>query len=267
VSRIESEALVVRTVELGESDVVATLVTEQAGKVGAIVRGARKGSRRVGGALEPVHTIAVLLEDRGGELATLKESRIVRTRGALVANLEALDAAGIALRWARHLFPPRTPEPEGWSVLVELLDVLDAGSARSQESETEANPRSGAEVRAGGVPPEHQRAEHQRSVAPRTELARAGLALLAAVGYALDLERCVVCGRPCPEGKAACVDPARGGLVCRACGGASTVLLPAVRDAARALAEGASAEVTAEQAESLLQLVDRAMAAHAGFER
>jgi DNA repair protein RecO (recombination protein O) len=232
VSRIESEALVVRTVEFGESDVIATLVTVQAGKVSAIVRGARKGSRRVGGALEPVHTIAVLLEDKGAELVTLKESRIVRTRAALVASLEALDAAGMALRWVRHLFPPRTPEPEGWRVLVELLDVLDAGTA-----------------------------------SPRAELARAGLALLAAVGYGLDLEQCVVCGRPCPASKAACIDPARGGLVCRACGGASTVLLPEVREAARALASGAPAEVTAAQAESLLQIVDRAMAAHAGFER
>jgi DNA repair protein RecO (recombination protein O) len=234
VSLIESEALVVRTVEVRESDVIATLVTEKIGKVSAIVRGARKGSRRVGGALEPVHTIAVLLEDRGAELTTLKESRIVRTRLSLATHLEALDAAGIALRWARHLFPPRTPEPEGWRVLVELLDVLDA-----------LGPSGPA----------------------RAELARAGLALLAAVGYALELERCVACGRPCPEGKAACVDPARGGLVCRACGGAATVLLPEDRRAARALAAGERDPAALAQAESLLTLVDRAMAAHAGFER
>jgi DNA repair protein RecO (recombination protein O) len=101
----------------------------------------------------------------------------------------------------------------------------------------------------------------------RLELTRAGLALLAAVGYALDLERCVVCGRPCPPRQAACVDPSRGGLVCQACGGASTVLLPDVRDAARALASGSVADVTAAQAESLLRLVERSMAAHAGFER
>jgi DNA repair protein RecO (recombination protein O) len=245
-SRIETEALVVRTVEVGEADVIATLITEQVGKVGAVVRGARKGSRRLGGALEPVHTIAVLLEDRGAELTTLKESRIVRARVGVASSLEALDAAGVALRWARHAFPPRTPEPEGWRVLVDLLDVLDAAPA----------PLAGS--------PGDGRA------ATRVELARAGLAMLAAVGYAIDLERCVVCGRPCPGDKAACVDPARGGLVCRACGGASTVLLPDVRAAARSLAAGRAGEAheaTAEQAEAILRLVDRAMAAHAGFER
>ena len=234
-SRLETLALVVRTVEFGESDVIATLVTEAAGKVSAVVRGARKGSRRVGGALEPVHTIGVLLEDRGAELTTLKESRIVHLRTGVVSNLEALDAAGTALRWARHLFPPRTPEPLGWGVLIDLLDALEAGSAP-----------------------------------PRRALARAGLAMLAAVGYGLELEQCAVCGRPCPAGRSACVDPARGGLVCRACGGASSVLLPAARDAARSLAPGGTADaasVTDASAEAVLGLVDRAMAAHAGFER
>src|SRR6185312_11649361 len=66
VSLLESEALVVRTVEVGESDVVATFITEKAGKVGAVVRGGRKASRRVGGALEPVHTVEVRLEERAG---------------------------------------------------------------------------------------------------------------------------------------------------------------------------------------------------------
>jgi len=232
VSLVESEALVVRAVELGESDLVVTLVTERAGKLSAIVRGARKGSRRLGGALEPVHTIAVRVDDRGGDLATLKEAHIVRLRSAVVENLDALDAAGVALRWARHLFPPRTVEPEGWRLLVELLDALDSGR-----------------------------------VPPRRELARAGLAMLTAVGYALDLERCVVCGRPCPQSKPACVDPARGGLVCRSCGGAGRVLAPGAREAARLLARGASADVTDRSAEAVLGLVDLAMAAHAGFER
>ncbi len=159
-SRIESEALVVRAVEVGEADLIVTLVTEQVGKLGAIARGARK-SKRLAGTLEPVHTIAVMLEDRGGELATLKEARVVRPRAGVLGSLEAMEASGVALRWARHVFPPRTPEPQGWRILVGLLDVLDTP----------------------GIP-------------PNRELARAGLAMLAALGYALDLERCVVCGPP-----------------------------------------------------------------------
>jgi DNA repair protein RecO (recombination protein O) len=232
VTRIDSDALVVRTVAIGEADVIATLVTEQAGKISAVVRGARKGSRRVGGALEPVHTIAVLLEDSGAELTTLKEARIVRMRTRVAGSLEALGAAGTALRWARHLFPPRAPEPDGWRVLVDLLDALD-----------------------------------QCTGSPRKELASAGLALLSAVGYGLELKGCVSCGRPCPEGRAACVDPARGGLVCRACGGASTVLSPDEREGARILAAGRASDATEGQANAVLDLIDRTLAAHTGLER
>jgi DNA repair protein RecO (recombination protein O) len=232
VNRIDCDALVVRTVELGEADVIATLFTEQVGKVSAMVRGARKGSRRIGGALEPVHTIAVMLEDKGGELTTLKEARIVTARTRVTANLEALGAAGNALRWARHLFPPRTPEPAGWRVLVDLLDVLEEG----RES-------------------------------PRKELACAGLALLAAVGYALQFERCVSCSRPCPAGKAAWIDPARGGLVCRACGGANTLLSAEDREGVRAIADGRRQEASEKHAEAVLALIDRALAAHTGLEQ
>jgi DNA repair protein RecO (recombination protein O) len=235
VTLLESEALVVRKVDSRESDVIATLLTERFGKLAVIARGARKASRRVSGALEPVHTIGASFEDKGGELCTLKEARIVRVREGVVTNLEAFETAGIALRWARHLFPPRTPEPEGWSVLTDLLDRLDRR-------------------RPGGV-------------TLTAELARAGLALLAAVGYALEFGRCVVCGRPCPEAKAACIDPARGGLVCLSCGGARDVLAAAVRRAACALSAGEPGGVDESDAKAVLNLVDRAMAAHTGFER
>jgi DNA repair protein RecO (recombination protein O) len=232
VTLLETEALVVRTVDVGESDVVVTLVTREVGKLGAVARGARKGSARIGGALEPVHTASVLLDDKGGELATLKESHIVVLRPRVVADLDALDAAGVALRWARHLFPPRTPEPRGWQVLIDLLDALERGSPSR-----------------------------------RSDLARAGLAMLVAVGYGLELDQCVVCSRPCPDGRAACLDPVRGGLVCRACGGSSTVLTGETREAARVLATGGPGTVNDGDAQVVLGVVDRAMAAHAGFER
>jgi len=241
VTRIESEALVVRVVEVGESDVIATLLTEGAGKMGVLARGARKGLRRIGGALEPFHTIAVLVESKGGDLSTLKEAQIVRMRSALASNLDALEAAGMALRWARHLFQPATPEPQGWRILVGLLDRLD------------------------DEPP-----DSLHGASPKAELARAGLAMLAAMGYGLEVSCCVVCGRICPEHKPACFDAARGGLVCRACGGARSVLVADVRHAIRRLATAGAADATlalsADDAHAVLGLLDVAMAAHAGFE-
>jgi DNA repair protein RecO (recombination protein O) len=235
VTLLESDALVVRTVDVGEYDVVATLVTERFGKLGVVARGARKGSKRLGGALEPIHTINVVIDDKGKELSTLKESRLVRLREAVVSDLDALDAAAVALRWARHIFPLRTPEPAGWRALIDLLDRLDRSASPSAIA--------------------------------RTELARAGLAILAAVGWGLELRSCVACGRACPDDKAAFVDPHRGGLVCTRCGGARGVLTPPERRAALTLAAGATDRVDSAGATAVLNLVDLAMAAHAGFER
>jgi DNA repair protein RecO (recombination protein O) len=229
--RFETGALLLRTVAYGESDLIVTLLTEQVGKVGVAVRGGRKSSKRVGGALEPFHGIAVTLEDRGRELVTLSEARIVQLRARLASSLEAMDAAGTALRWARHLFPARTPEPEGYAAVVALLDRLDAGGDA------------------------------------RAALAAAGLKLLAAVGYGLDFERCVKCGKACPSARPAKVDPSRGGLVCRACGGAALTLDAEARRVARALANGEDVAPTAAQSRELLGVIDQAMSAHAGFER
>jgi DNA repair protein RecO (recombination protein O) len=175
----------------------------------------------------------VSLEDRGGELLTLSECRVVTVRAGLVASLEAMDAAGTALRWARHLLPTRHAEPRAWSTL----------------DRTTADPR--------GV------------------LALAGLHLLASVGYALELERCIVCGRPCPEGAPAFVDASRGGLVCRSCGGGGRLLDARVR-ALGARAQRADDDagdwlsppewLTATETNDLLSVLADAMAAHTGLD-
>lgn len=226
-----TEALLVRSVAYGESDLIATLLTATDGKMGVMVRGARKSSKRVGGALEPFHTLEVSIDDRGGDLGTLKEARIVRVRAGLVGSLPALDAAGTALRWARHLCPARTSEPAAWGTMTALLDALDSPG-----------------------------------VSPRIELCVAALQLLADVGYALDLERCVSCGKACPEDRPACVDVARGGIVCTACGGARARITTDLRRLALGILRGDHPNLTATQADDLLLLVEDAMAAHTGFQ-
>jgi DNA repair protein RecO (recombination protein O) len=231
VKAIESDALVVRNVPYGESDVITTLLTETHGKVSALMRGGRKSKRRAAGALEPFHTVRVHLEDRGGDLVTMRDARVVRVRTGITGSLAALEAAGLALRWLRHLSPPRHPEPGAWATTTALLDALD------------------------GCPAE-----------PRTRLAVAAVRLLTDVGYGLDLERCVGCGRACPESRPAYVNAARGGLVCQACGGARSILSPEVRRLARAAQRGEDVEIGAREAEEILAMVDDAMAVHGGFE-
>jgi len=230
IRRIDTPALLVRSVKYGEVDLVLTFFTESDGKLAAIARGAQKNSKRFAGALEPIHELFIILEDKGKELCTLKESRIARARTGVASDLDAMETAGRALRWVRHLCPARTPEPGAWRELRSLLDVLD--------TRTE-------------IPIEQH-------------LATFALRLLAEVGYGLELERCAICGRPCPEGRAAHV--ASSGLVCSQCGGAHRTMSGEVRSLAARAERGEPVVMTRDQAESILSIVEEAMAAHADFD-
>ena len=225
---------------------MVTLLTEREGKVGASFRYGRKSTRRAAGGVEPFHTLDVLLEDRGRDLLTLKESRLATVRAGVVRSLEAMDAAGAVLRWARHLLPVRHANPAAWATLVGLLDALDDEKAW-----------------------------------PRGLQALAGLRLLSSVGYALELSRCVVCGRPCPDRASAFVDPGRGGLVCKSCGGARRRLEGRTRELAARAQRGEDDSsagdgrkdrltlpdwLTPSEAGDLLGMVSEAMAAHAGLD-
>ena len=246
VSTFEADALLVRSVPYGESDLVATFVTAEEGKVAAIVRGGRRSSKRFGGALEPLHTVRVRIDDKrggGGELGVLREAQLVKVRGRVATDLEALESAGIALRWARALVPARTSEPLAWATLTGFLDALDDSV--------------GSPAR----------------VSARMLLAVTAVRLLGDVGYGLELTRCVGCQKACPDARPAYLDVRRGGIVCTACGGSRRRIDAEARRAAL-LAQRASdmpaaflaLEISERSAKFLLELVHETLAAHVDLE-
>ena len=234
--RVDSTALLVRSVGYGESDLIATFLTRDAGKLACIVRGGKRSQKRFGGALEPIHELVVAIEDKGAELCVLKEARVERIRHGVTANLEAMEAAGQALRWTRHLCPPRTVEPAAWRSLAALLDALDA------------------------------RALAGDGLFAREELATFGLRLLTDVGYALELDQCVRCGRPCPEGRPAFLDAASGGIVCSSCGTARRILRGGLRGRAAQAQRGEPMKLEPAEASEMIAIVEDIMAAHSGFD-
>jgi len=233
-ARVATEALLLRRVEYGEADLVLTLLTQKLGKISALARGARKSSKRFGGALEPMHTLAVELDERpGAELFTLLEAKLQVPRAKILGSLPAMEAAGKALSWVRRAAPPRTPEAEPYRVLCTLLDRL-ADATSSEEC--------------------------------AMALAEAGLQLLSAFGWGIDFERCVRCGRQAEAKQSASVDAARGGLVCRSCGGARLRVSAVARAHMARVASGELSVLTAVEAVDALTIVEAALGAHAGIE-
>jgi DNA repair protein RecO (recombination protein O) len=232
-ARIVTEALLLRRVEYGDADLVLTLLTQKLGKVSALARAARKSSKRFGSALEPMHTLAVELDERpGAELFTLVEAKLAVPRAKILESLAAMEAAGKALSWVRRAAPPRTPEAEPYAVLSTLLDRL----ADANNTET------------------------------ASALAEAGLSLLAAFGWGIDFERCVRCGRQAAATQSASVDAARGGLICRSCGGARLRISAAARAHMARAGAGETSVLTPDDAPDALAIVEAALGAHAGIE-
>ena len=230
-----TRALVLKRTEFGDADLVLSLFTESFGKISALARGARKSSKRFGGSLEAMHTLELRLEERpASELFSLREARIEVPRMGLTGSLERLQAAGRALSWVRSAAPARTPEPELWEEITTLLDRLAA---------------------------------RDDALDPALLLAISGLRFLSLLGWGLDFERCVRCGKECPPDQPALIDPAKGGLVCRSCGGARQRLDAALRARlARAARDGDPAALEAADAKVALDLVERVLHAHAGIE-
>jgi DNA repair protein RecO (recombination protein O) len=226
---VETRALVVRLVDRGESDRVVTFLTEDTGLVAVSARGVRKGSKRFGGALEPMHRLVVTLEHPEREIATLAEARVDAMRLGLTAHLEASLAAGYWLRFARALAHPHGSDADLFRVTDGALALLDDAPDRHADL----------------VP-----------LVP--------FAMLAAVGYALELDRCVACGKPCPEERPSAVDGRRGGLLCRACGYASIVLPAAVRRSVRAAQEGSFTPLAEADRELAVRLAREVAVQHVG---
>jgi DNA repair protein RecO (recombination protein O) len=230
---LASSALLLKRVSYAESDLVVTVLTEELGKLSLLARGARQSRRRFGGSLEAMHTLALRFDERrSGDLGLLREARLETVRARLAADLDRLEAAGRALGWVRRAAPVRTPEPRAWRVIIALLDRLDA----------------------------------EAPLDPARELAAGGLGLLSALGWGLELERCVGCGRRCDPGRAALVDPARGGLVCRSCGGARFKLSGAVRGRLARAVTGDPSALEPPDVPTALELAERALSAHMGID-
>jgi len=76
----ESEAIVLRTYPLRESDLLVTLFTRLEGKVKGVARAAKKSKRRFGGALEPLTYVRAFYDDRERqELARLDSCEVIES--------------------------------------------------------------------------------------------------------------------------------------------------------------------------------------------
>src|ERR1700751_4775277 len=74
-----TEAVVLRSIRLGEADRVLHLYTRAHGRVGAVAKGVRRTTSRFGARPEPLSPVELVLHRGRGELETVAAAQLVRS--------------------------------------------------------------------------------------------------------------------------------------------------------------------------------------------
>src|SRR4051812_9987692 len=120
----KTEAVVLRSIRFGEADRVLHLYTPDRGRVGAVAKGARRLKSRLGGRLEPLARVRLVMHEGRGELCTVTQADTVNAHPALRDRRGAPAPAppGPGGGGAPAHTPPPPPPP--------LADTVNAHRAR-----------------------------------------------------------------------------------------------------------------------------------------
>src|SRR5438270_8672992 len=89
----KTEAIVLRSIRYGEADRVLHLYTPDRGRLGAVAKGVRRVKSRLGGRLEPLSRVRLVLHQGRGELCTIRQEDTVQTYAALRDRRASVERA------------------------------------------------------------------------------------------------------------------------------------------------------------------------------
>jgi DNA repair protein RecO (recombination protein O) len=124
VALYRDEALVVRTLRLGEADRIVTLVTPEHGKVRAVAKGVRRTKSRIGARLEPLCHVS-LLAWHGRELDVVTQVETLDAFRPVRDDLALLAQALTMLEVADQVAVERHPMEAVFTLLVRALRTLE----------------------------------------------------------------------------------------------------------------------------------------------
>ncbi|MGH9150210.1 MAG: DNA repair protein RecO [Acidimicrobiales bacterium] len=120
--------VVLRTMRLGESDRIITLLSEGRGKVRAVAKGVRRTRSRIGGRLEPPAHVALLLWE-GRELDTVTQVETIDSFRAIREDLGRLSRVTPMLEAADQVAQEQEANGALYRMLLGALRALAAGDA------------------------------------------------------------------------------------------------------------------------------------------
>jgi DNA repair protein RecO (recombination protein O) len=120
-----TEAVVLRSIRLGEADRVLHLYTEAHGRVGVVAKGVRKTMSRFGARLEPLSHVELVLHRGRGELQTVTAAQLVRSHREAREDYYRFSVGMIGAEAMLRLFSEEEANPRAFTALTRFLDLLD----------------------------------------------------------------------------------------------------------------------------------------------
>jgi len=203
---IETEALILRSVDFGESDRILHLLTPCSGRLTTIAKGARRSVRRFGGTLDLFNHLRVQVDfGRKTSMARLDQARLIGSFDPL-----RIDPGRFALGcYLLELFDRLAPEGGNRSDMQRLFDFAIDALKTISIWEPSLRLRTLLELRA-----------------------------LDALGLRPELRNCIRCGEPTGSAPEVDFHVADGGAVCGACAPRMEGLLRVHLGTLRALEQG-----------------------------
>jgi DNA repair protein RecO (recombination protein O) len=128
VRRRQDEAYVVDTSEMGEADLIVTLVAENAGRVRGVAPSARRSRKRFGGALEPLTRVrASWVEREGRDLHRIESLEPARSYAAMQSEPARQAACAVLAEVAAATAREEQPDPTAFRLVGAVLDALEGG--------------------------------------------------------------------------------------------------------------------------------------------
>ncbi len=155
-----SDAIIVRVREYGESDLSVSFMTRDKGLLRGIAKGGRKSSRRFVNCLEPLSLVLMDYHQKAeGKAYFLDSCRLVDSFPGIRENFESLSLASYVIELLELLFPYNVTDPRAFDLAKATLGFISRGADLQ-----------------------------------KVRILFEGHAM-ALGGYAIDLNKCAICGR------------------------------------------------------------------------
>lgn len=129
---IRTEAVVLRSIDYGETSEIVTLFTREKGKLAVMAKGARRAGSRFGASLQPTsYTQVVFYHKPSRSVQTLTESGHVRSFHGITRDLTTLSCGLRIVELVYSLMQEMEQNPVVFNLLVEVLDRLSRSPVRT----------------------------------------------------------------------------------------------------------------------------------------